>query len=113
MHSERHTTSAHSGFGFRCSECYEILNRKDQKHYCKNHKVSVVKRVTGTYTEEEKKEFLNFQKSRAQHVKPYMQEKKVDMYPKTQSTKRTICMEPPSTLYNKKKKNLLSKQTGV
>lgn len=57
-----------------CTECFEIFNRKDQKHSCKDHEVSVVKRATGTYTEEEKKEFLKFQKSRAQHVKPFIQE---------------------------------------
>lgn len=88
-----------------CTECFEILNRKDQKHSCKDHRVSVVKTVTGTYTEEEKKEFLKFKKSRAQHVKPFMQEIKIDMYPKSQSIKRTICVEPY------KKKSLLSEKT--
>lgn len=85
IHCERHITAAHSGFGFRCSECSDILNRRDQRHSCKDHQVSIVKRATGTYTEEEKKEFLDFQKSHALHVKPYMQEIKVHMYPKTQS----------------------------
>lgn len=112
MHCERHITSAHSGFGFRCTECFEIFSRRDQKHSCKDHRVTVVKRATGTYTEEEKKKFLRFQKSRVQHVKPFMQEIKTDMYPKTNSKKRTICVELPSTLYKKKKRVSLMNKPG-
>lgn len=64
--------------------------------------------ATGTYAGEEKKEFLKFQKSRAQHVKPFMQEIKIDIYPKTQSMHRT-------SLYfvqKEKKKSLLSEKNN-
>lgn len=43
-----------------------------------SRKVSLVKRVTGTYPKEEKQEFLNFQNSQAQQGKQYMKEIKVD-----------------------------------
>ena len=72
-HCERHITSVHSGFGWRCTECGTVLGRKGQKHGCENGKMVLVKRTTMTMTKEEAEEFAKFQQDKTQHVKPIME----------------------------------------
>lgn len=87
-------TSVHSGFGFKCSECGNILNRKDQRHSCKHFTTSVVKRSTGTYTAKEQLEFQKFQMSRGEYAKPIMKKVVPNVFNQGKGMKHAMPLEP-------------------
>ncbi|KAK3091977.1 hypothetical protein FSP39_024154 [Pinctada imbricata] len=58
---ERHILEKHSGFGYRCTSCSKFFNRPDNhKGKCLDGELKHAKRITGTMTEEEEKEYDNF-----------------------------------------------------
>ncbi|KAK3108509.1 hypothetical protein FSP39_009496, partial [Pinctada imbricata] len=77
VHCERHMTSSHSGFGYQCSACLNVLGRNEQTHKCKKKGIcfnlKFVKRSTMTLTPDESAEFESFQRKRNTHVHTYME----------------------------------------
>ena len=72
-HCERHITTQHSGFGWKCTVCGNVLGRKGQKHGCEDARYNLVKRSTMTLTPDEADEFAKFQLDKAQYVRPCME----------------------------------------
>ena len=72
-HCERHITTQHSGFGWKCTVCGNVLGRKGQKHGCEDARYNLVKRSTMTLTQDEADEFAKFQLDKGQYVRPCME----------------------------------------
>ncbi|KAK3594198.1 hypothetical protein CHS0354_025824 [Potamilus streckersoni] len=65
---ERHITTAHSEFGYRCSICKAVSSRYDSKHLlCPGATMNLVKRANMKYGKEEERE-SKFIKKRRQYV---------------------------------------------
>ena len=105
---ERHVVSSHSGFGFACSNCKFLMNRRDQKHICKGGQGStrsLVKRTTMTCTPEEKEEYHQYVKDSRSKTEQYMKREKIPMSDQgvpIPSRKRAIPTRPH--VLNKKKR---------
>ena len=67
---ERHVFEKHSGFGYRCTGCKKTFNRPDNHQgKCIGAEMRLVKRATGTFNNEEEKEYHRFMGTMAVRVK--------------------------------------------